>query len=132
MQETRPEVQSKLSALLIVPIQRVPRYKLLLTSLFNLTSPSEDDYNILSGIKKKLFRTYVKILILLINNNNFYRISIKGRKRRRPHQQTNQRTRKQSTLNRATTLPTKRRAQRHHPRPKPNKRRHPFKTHPQI
>ncbi|KAH0813008.1 hypothetical protein GEV33_009781 [Tenebrio molitor] len=45
MQETRPEVQSKLSALLIAPIQRVPRYKLLLTSLFNLTMPSEEEYD---------------------------------------------------------------------------------------
>ncbi|RZC35008.1 RhoGEF and/or PH domain containing protein [Asbolus verrucosus] len=45
MQESRPEVQSKLSALLIAPIQRVPRYKLLLKPLFNLTSPSEEDYN---------------------------------------------------------------------------------------
>jgi hypothetical protein len=49
MQETRPEVQSKLSALLIAPIQRVPRYKLLLTSLFNLTMPSEKEYDSLLG-----------------------------------------------------------------------------------
>ncbi|KAF7269734.1 hypothetical protein GWI33_017252 [Rhynchophorus ferrugineus] len=43
-QESRPEVQSKLSALLITPIQRVPRYKLLLTQLYELTSPKEKDY----------------------------------------------------------------------------------------
>jgi hypothetical protein len=52
MQETRPEVQSKLSALLIAPIQRVPRYKLLLTSLFNLTMPSEEEYDSLLGTLK--------------------------------------------------------------------------------
>ncbi|XP_045463410.1 rho guanine nucleotide exchange factor 39-like [Harmonia axyridis] len=47
-QETRPEVQNKLSALLIAPIQRVPRYKLLLQQLHELTSPSEPDYQSIS------------------------------------------------------------------------------------
>lgn len=44
-QESRPEVQNKLSALLITPIQRVPRYKLLLTHLLQLTKPHEKDYS---------------------------------------------------------------------------------------
>lgn len=49
MQETRPEVQSKLSYLLIAPIQRVPRYKLLLQSLCKLSSRFESDYITFSG-----------------------------------------------------------------------------------
>lgn len=49
MQETRPEVQSKLSALLIAPIQRVPRYKLLLQSLCKLSSRFEQDYETFTG-----------------------------------------------------------------------------------
>lgn len=50
-QETRPEVQSKLSALLITPIQRVPRYKLLLKQLCELTTPKDSDYVLLQGKK---------------------------------------------------------------------------------
>ncbi|XP_072400066.1 rho guanine nucleotide exchange factor 39 [Diabrotica undecimpunctata] len=53
-QETRPEVQNKLSALLITPIQRVPRYKLLLTQLLNLTKPTEDDYESLKECLEKI------------------------------------------------------------------------------
>uniref|UniRef100_A0A6P7GAZ5 Rho guanine nucleotide exchange factor 39 n=1 Tax=Diabrotica virgifera virgifera TaxID=50390 RepID=A0A6P7GAZ5_DIAVI len=53
-QETRPEVQNKLSALLITPIQRVPRYKLLLTQLLNLTKPTEDDYVSLKECLEKI------------------------------------------------------------------------------
>lgn len=48
-QETRPEVQNKLSALLITPIQRVPRYKLLLNQLYELTTPTDKDYTLLKG-----------------------------------------------------------------------------------
>ncbi|KAB0796747.1 hypothetical protein PPYR_10808 [Photinus pyralis] len=42
MQESRPEVQSKLSALLITPIQRIPRYCLLLEQLIENTPSSHD------------------------------------------------------------------------------------------
>ncbi|XP_044758126.1 putative protein tag-52 isoform X2 [Coccinella septempunctata] len=52
-QETRPEVQNKLSALLIAPIQRIPRYKLLLQQLHELTSPSDPDY---ASISDSLFK----------------------------------------------------------------------------
>ncbi|XP_030750379.1 putative protein tag-52 [Sitophilus oryzae] len=53
-QESRPEVQNKLSALLITPIQRVPRYKLLLTHLYELTSPQEQDYEPLRECLSKI------------------------------------------------------------------------------
>lgn len=36
-QESRPEVQMKLQSLLIMPVQRIPRYKLLLEELLQLT-----------------------------------------------------------------------------------------------
>lgn len=45
--ETRPDVQTKLNSLLILPIQRVPRYKLLLQQVLLYTSPSERDFKIL-------------------------------------------------------------------------------------
>ncbi|XP_014204695.1 FYVE, RhoGEF and PH domain-containing protein 3-like [Copidosoma floridanum] len=44
-QETRPEVNSKLSSLLIAPIQRVPRYRLLLKEVLRHTTPRQKDYN---------------------------------------------------------------------------------------
>nr|CAH7719837.1 unnamed protein product [Callosobruchus chinensis] len=53
-QETRPEVQSKLSALLITPIQRVPRYKLLLMHLVELTKPFEEEYDRLTECLLKI------------------------------------------------------------------------------
>ncbi|XP_058064737.1 putative protein tag-52, partial [Anopheles bellator] len=39
--EARPEVQMKLISLLITPIQRIPRYKLLLQQVLLYTSPSD-------------------------------------------------------------------------------------------
>uniref|UniRef100_A0A8D8QLK9 FYVE, RhoGEF and PH domain-containing protein 3 n=1 Tax=Cacopsylla melanoneura TaxID=428564 RepID=A0A8D8QLK9_9HEMI len=43
-QETRPEVSSKITALLITPIQRVPRYRLLLKEVLNYTTPDHPHY----------------------------------------------------------------------------------------
>lgn len=45
--ESRPDVQTKLNSLLILPIQRVPRYKLLLQQVLLYTSPSDSDFKIL-------------------------------------------------------------------------------------
>ncbi|XP_011194761.2 myosin-M heavy chain [Zeugodacus cucurbitae] len=45
--ETRPEVQLTLNSLMIVPIQRLPRYKLLLEQVLLYTSPSEIDFKLL-------------------------------------------------------------------------------------
>ncbi|CAG9767504.1 unnamed protein product [Ceutorhynchus assimilis] len=53
-QETRPEVQNKLSALLITPIQRVPRYRLLLNQLYELTMPIDKDYVLLKDCMLKI------------------------------------------------------------------------------
>lgn len=61
-QESRPEVQNKLSALLITPIQRVPRYKLLLMQLLDLTLPAEDSYNSLAG---KIWPLHVTVKLLV-------------------------------------------------------------------
>lgn len=46
-QETRPEVGRKLPSLLITPIQRVPRYKLLLREVLQHTSHKHKEYNLL-------------------------------------------------------------------------------------
>ncbi|XP_040164859.1 putative protein tag-52 [Anopheles arabiensis] len=45
--ESRPEVQMKLISLLITPIQRIPRYKLLLQQVLLYTSPSDGAYKAL-------------------------------------------------------------------------------------
>ncbi|XP_055846861.1 putative protein tag-52 [Episyrphus balteatus] len=45
--ETRPEVQRKLNSLMIAPIQRVPRYKLLLEQVLLYTSPADADFKLL-------------------------------------------------------------------------------------
>uniref|UniRef100_A0A0A9Y6A8 FYVE, RhoGEF and PH domain-containing protein 6 n=1 Tax=Lygus hesperus TaxID=30085 RepID=A0A0A9Y6A8_LYGHE len=51
-QESRPEVGMKLGSLLIAPIQRVPRYRLLLKELISHTPPSSSQYaNILEAIR---------------------------------------------------------------------------------
>lgn len=53
--ETRPDVQTKLNSLLILPIQRVPRYKLLLQQVLLYTSPQERDFKILQVSRIILF-----------------------------------------------------------------------------
>lgn len=53
-QETRPEISNKLAALLIVPIQRIPRYRLLLREVLNHTTPFQQDYYTLQS--KQLFQ----------------------------------------------------------------------------
>lgn len=45
--ESRPEVQRKLNSLMIAPIQRVPRYKLLLEQVLLYTSPADFDFKLL-------------------------------------------------------------------------------------
>lgn len=70
-QESRPEVQNKLSALLIAPIQRVPRYKLLLHQLHKLTKEDEPDYNSLTG--ELVYYYYYFINETLLNHNYTYK-----------------------------------------------------------
>ena len=50
-QEGRPEVSTKLGALLIAPIQRLPRYRLLLREVLRFTEKDDPD---LQSIKKAL------------------------------------------------------------------------------
>jgi RhoGEF domain len=42
--ESRPEVQQKLNSLMITPIQRVPRYRLLLQQVLLFSSPADTEY----------------------------------------------------------------------------------------
>ena len=48
--ESRPEVQCKLPALLITPVQRVPRYRLLLEELVKHTSSDHVQYEDIIGM----------------------------------------------------------------------------------
>ncbi|XP_017043465.1 kalirin [Drosophila ficusphila] len=55
--ESRPEVQRKLNSLMIVPIQRIPRYKLLLEQVLLYTSPADADYKLLKESVKEIEAT---------------------------------------------------------------------------
>ncbi|EDV40568.1 uncharacterized protein Dana_GF23861 [Drosophila ananassae] len=59
--ESRPEVQRKLNSLMIVPIQRVPRYKLLLEQVLLYTSPADSDYKLLKESVKEIEATATHI-----------------------------------------------------------------------
>lgn len=48
-QETRPEVAKKLHSLLITPIQRVPRYQLLVKEVLQHTPYNHREYQRLQG-----------------------------------------------------------------------------------
>lgn len=54
MAESRPEVHQKLNSLLITPIQRVPRYRLLLQQVLLYTSPADSDYKIIQESIKQI------------------------------------------------------------------------------
>lgn len=55
--ESRPEVQRKLNSLMIVPIQRIPRYKLLLEQVLLYTSPADADFKLLKESVKQIEST---------------------------------------------------------------------------
>jgi hypothetical protein len=55
--ESRPEVQQKLISLLITPIQRVPRYRLLLQQVLLYTGRSETDYKVIQESIKQIEST---------------------------------------------------------------------------
>ncbi|KAH8379432.1 hypothetical protein KR009_004962 [Drosophila setifemur] len=59
--ESRPEVHRKLNSLMIVPIQRVPRYKLLLEQVLLYTSPADADYKLLKESVKEIEATAAHI-----------------------------------------------------------------------
>lgn len=54
-QESRPEVSAKLNSLLITPIQRIPRYLLLLRELLSYTPTGHKSYNDIEGMKYEYF-----------------------------------------------------------------------------
>ncbi|GLH01548.1 GD13075 [Gryllus bimaculatus] len=56
-QETLPEVGTSLPALLITPIQRVPRYRLLLQEVLSLTPSTHPDYSVLQRSLLEVERT---------------------------------------------------------------------------
>ena len=76
-QESRPEVGAKLMSLLIAPIQRIPRYRLLLKEVVSHTPISHPDYPVLMGklflllhILRLIFNTEKKKLFIF--NSNYY------------------------------------------------------------
>ncbi|XP_076052966.1 FYVE, RhoGEF and PH domain-containing protein 3-like isoform X2 [Oratosquilla oratoria] len=54
--ETRPEVQTKLPSLLITPVQRVPRYRLLLEELRRYTPEDHPHYSDIIGALEEISR----------------------------------------------------------------------------
>ncbi|KAK9885963.1 hypothetical protein WA026_013839 [Henosepilachna vigintioctopunctata] len=73
-QETRPEVQNKLSALLIAPIQRIPRYRLLLQQLHELSAPKDPNYNNISESLVKVEEAAEHINKLIEEQENIQRL----------------------------------------------------------
>lgn len=49
-QESRPDVCAKLNSLLITPIQRIPRYLLLLREILNYTPTNHKGFNEIKGL----------------------------------------------------------------------------------
>uniref|UniRef100_A0A1B0C9G2 Putative rho/rac guanine nucleotide exchange factor/faciogenital dysplasia protein 3 n=1 Tax=Lutzomyia longipalpis TaxID=7200 RepID=A0A1B0C9G2_LUTLO len=68
--ESRPEVQTKLNSLLIAPIQRVPRYRLLLQQVLLYTSPSDGDFAALQASVKEVETTVEHIDSLVEEQEN--------------------------------------------------------------
>lgn len=71
-QETRPEVGTKISSLLIAPIQRIPRYLLLLKELKSLTPQFTYAFTELDG----MLNNHVSNCEFITENINSIYISI--------------------------------------------------------
>ncbi|XP_043500397.1 FYVE, RhoGEF and PH domain-containing protein 4-like [Polistes fuscatus] len=69
-QETRPEVGRTLSSLLITPIQRVPRYKLLLKEVLKHTPNKHKEYNLLQACLVEVEKAAVHINNLVAVNED--------------------------------------------------------------
>ncbi|KAK6639154.1 hypothetical protein RUM43_007424 [Polyplax serrata] len=61
IREKLPEVSTSFQSLLIVPIQRIPRYKLLLQEVLNHTQCDDPEYCIIQGALKKVEETALHI-----------------------------------------------------------------------
>ncbi|KAK2584836.1 hypothetical protein KPH14_007148 [Odynerus spinipes] len=73
-QETRPEVGRLLSSLLITPIQRVPRYKLLLKEVLRHTSVKHKEYVLLQACLVEIEKAAVHINNLVAQNEGTQRL----------------------------------------------------------
>ncbi|BFZ15885.1 hypothetical protein BsWGS_18924 [Bradybaena similaris] len=74
-QEDRPEVKGlKLNALLITPIQRIPRYKMLLEELLNHTPVEHHDYHKLKEATEKIGEIASHINEHVRQNENFIKM----------------------------------------------------------
>jgi RhoGEF domain len=72
--ESRPEVQTKLQSLLIAPIQRVPRYRLLLQQVLLYTSPADSDFKSLQDSIKQIGNTVQHIDSIIEDHENAQRL----------------------------------------------------------
>ncbi|XP_069133251.1 rho guanine nucleotide exchange factor 39-like [Argopecten irradians] len=74
-QEDKPEVKGlKINALLITPVQRVPRYKLLLEDLMEHTSPDHHDYEHLQEATKQVTDIAAHINDHIKQHDNFQKM----------------------------------------------------------
>ncbi|XP_035722715.1 FYVE, RhoGEF and PH domain-containing protein 4-like [Vespa mandarinia] len=73
-QETRPEVGKSLFSLLITPIQRVPRYKLLLKEVLQHTPNKHKEYNLLQACLVEVEKAAVHINNLVAENEDIQRL----------------------------------------------------------
>ncbi|KAG7210374.1 hypothetical protein KM043_011908 [Ampulex compressa] len=67
-QETRPEVGQKMQSLLITPIQRVPRYKLLLKEVLQHTESKHREYSLLQACLVEIEKAAKHINSLVAQN----------------------------------------------------------------
>lgn len=73
-QESRPEVSTKLMSLLIAPIQRIPRYRLLLKQVISHTSTSHPEYSVLLASLREVERAADHINSLVQDHENMQRM----------------------------------------------------------
>lgn len=73
-QESRPEVAMKLSALMVTPIQRIPRYKLLLDELLQHTPDDSEDYKVLQSASQEIGHIANHINDCIIEHDNMQKM----------------------------------------------------------
>ncbi|KAL4084903.1 hypothetical protein QTP88_027773 [Uroleucon formosanum] len=73
-QESRPDVSAKLNSLLITPIQRIPRYLLLLRELQNYTSTEHQGYNDIKAAVEQISKVADHINNLVQEQENMSRL----------------------------------------------------------
>ncbi|KAJ9579954.1 hypothetical protein L9F63_004427, partial [Diploptera punctata] len=73
-QESRPEVGAKLMSLLIAPIQRIPRYRLLLKEVLSYTPTTHPDYTVLLASLREVEKAAGHINSLVQEHENMQRM----------------------------------------------------------